>query len=227
MKFDDFPPLKQAILKGLLNFLHEKLEQCNRYVRDFKTVHQYALDEEATGQEVHTGVFCINAEGLDARPTGEHERRYNLSEGLKEVQVLIPDQEQSLGSRDILLRPRALNNELYNICETHRSYDPLHYPLFFPTGNEDSWNLKMKLMPRDAISVDEDRDDDDNRSQRYRSYYHECDAHGQRQLSCKDYYAYYLHERAPHIGHRDTLLRGARAFQEYICMAYAKVCVAK
>ncbi len=88
----------------------------------------------------------------------EHERRYNISEGLKEVQVSIPDQEQSLGSRDILLRPRALNNELYNICETHCSYDPLHYPLFFPTGYEDSWKLKMKLMPRDAISVDEDRE---------------------------------------------------------------------
>jgi hypothetical protein len=39
-------------------------------------------------------------------------------------------------------------------------------------------------------------------------------------VSPRDFYAYHLHSREDE---RDTLLRGRRVYQEYLCMAMAKV----
>ena len=221
---------KLGVLKRLLEYIHDKLMVCNRYVRDFKTVHETALQMEAAGQEVQHGHFRVNADGVQARPTGEHERRYNLAEGCKEIQVLMPDHGGPPPNRDVLIRPRG-GNHLHDISETHRSYDPLHYTLLYPSGHEDSWNLNMKLQdpPNPAVDVEEEEEEEEEgddaaiTSQRYRAFYRECDTRGRKQLSCRDYYAHYLHEREPSTGHRDTLLRGCRAFQEYCCMAYAKI----
>ena len=215
---------KRNVLKNLLDFLHNRLIQCNRYVKDFKTVYETSLQLEMEGVNVQHGHFRINADGIRARPGGEHERRYNLAEGCNEIQILIPDHGGPPLPRDVIIRPRA-GNLLHEINETHRSYDPLHYTLFFPEGHEDSWNLSMKESPLiNADDIDVDEEFDENvASQRYRAFYMECDTRGNRQLSCRDYYAFYLHEREPSRLHRDTLLRGSRAFQEYCCMAYAKI----
>jgi hypothetical protein len=153
--------------------------------------------------------------------------RYNLAEGCREIQVLIPDHGGPPPSRDVLIRPRD-GHVQHDIAETHRSYDPLHYTLFFPEGHEDSWNLSMKLQetPLNTQTTFDDLEENNDEglgSQRYRDFYRECDTTGTRQLTCRDYYAFYLHEREPSRRHRDTLLRGGRAFQEYCCMAYAKI----
>ena len=217
---------KRNILKNLLEFLHNSLVQCNRYVKDFKTIYESALQLHMQGVQIQHGHFRINADGIRARPNGEHERRYNLAEGCKEIQILIPDHSEPPPSRDVIIRPRAGNLQ-HEINETHRSYDPLHYTLFFPEGQEDSWNLSMKLQDSPLINSDDiglDEGLEDNViSQRYRAFYRECNIRGTRQLSCRDYYAFYLHEREPSRQHRDSLLRGSRAFQEYCCMAYAKI----
>lgn len=218
---------KREVVKRLLDFLHHRLILCNRYVRDFKTVYESARQLEETGIEVQNGHFRINADGVQARPNGEHERRYNLAEGCREIQVLIPDHGGPPPSRDVLIRHRD-GNVQHDIAETHRSYDPLHYTLFFPEGHEDSWNLSMKLQetplnPHTTFDDLEENNDEGIGSQRYRDFYRECDTTGTRQLTCRDYYAFYLHEREPSRCHRDTLLRGGRAFQEYCCMAYAKI----
>jgi hypothetical protein len=215
---------KRQVLKNLLEFLHDRLIQCNRYVRDFRTVYESALQMEMDGLNIQHGHFRINADGIQARPNGEHERRYNLAEGCREIQILIPDDGGPPPPRDVIIRPRAGNLQ-HEINETHRSYDPLHYTLFFPEGHEDGWNLSMKLQESPQIYVDDlnDDDGDNDPSQRYRAFYMECNVRGTGQLSCRDYYAFYLHVREPSRHHRDTLLRGARAFQEYCCMAYAKI----
>ena len=204
--------------------MHEKLLLANRYVQDFKTAW------ERVGQvEAEQGFLHIPQGGVAARPAGQHERRYNLAEGLKEVQVLIPDREgDKPPDRDIVLKPRGRGDDaIQYVCETHRSYDPLHYTLFFPEGSEDGWNLDMRLeAPMGGTTRDDDEvDEDDTVSQRYRDYYRgieELHERGGRlgRLTARDFAAFHLHSRADE---RDTLLRGRRAFQEYLCMSYAKV----
>ena len=101
------PQNKKNRIKELLDYLHDRLLVCNRYVRDFKTV--YAMAHEAAEADdpanaVTRANFRINA---DARPAGEHERRYNEATGCKEVQVLIPDGAADAGvARDVLQGPR-------------------------------------------------------------------------------------------------------------------------
>lgn len=214
------PQNKQRVAMRLLDYLHEKMLMCNSYVQDFKTAYELAERVEA-----ERGEFRIGADGVAQRPSGEHQRRYNVAEGLREVQVLIPDEGSDPPRRDIVLRPRG-GNEISYVQETHRSYDPLHYTLFFPDGREDGWNLGMGL--RLGGGADDDGEDDDStNSQRYRDYYNEVQAQrAQRsgrqrvQLTARDFYAFHLHERADE---RTSLLRGGRAFQEYLCMAFAKV----
>ena len=49
------------------------------------------------------------------------------------------------GHRDIILFSKS--NQLKRICELHPSYDPLQYPLLFPTGN-DGWSLHLKATKK-------------------------------------------------------------------------------
>lgn len=77
-------------------------------------------------------------------PATEHERRYNAPL-CSEVAVLMQGIEH--GPRDILLRYRDNHNE--KICETHRSYDALQYPLLFPHG-DDGYTHSDVPVPRDT-----------------------------------------------------------------------------
>ena len=74
-------------------FLYEHLIQCNIYVRAFKTVYESALQMGMDGLDIQHGhLFHINADGIQARPNGEHETRYYFAEGCRKIQILIPDQ---------------------------------------------------------------------------------------------------------------------------------------
>ena len=65
-------------------------------------------------------------------PQGSHVRTYNLPTS-SEVAALLPG--DATGTLDIILRCRDGNGqELRRISTCHRSYDPLHYVLLFPTG---------------------------------------------------------------------------------------------
>jgi hypothetical protein len=127
---------KRHVLKNLLEFLHDRLIQCNIYVWDFRTVYESALQMEMNGLNIQHGHFRINADGIQARPDGEHERRCNLAERCREIQSLFLDDGGPPPPRDVIIRPRAVNLP-HEINETHRSYDPLHYTLFFSEGYED------------------------------------------------------------------------------------------
>ncbi len=215
------PRQKLAVARRLLDYLHEKLLLCNHYVRDFITA--YRLSHQVNAQR---GYFHIPAEGVAQRPMGEHERRYNRAEGLREVQILIPDGDGGKPpDRDIILQPMGGNEQTF-VKECHRAYDALHYTLFFPEGSEDGWNLNMHLNA-DLEELQSELDElrrDSTTSQRYRDVYNEIEKarqnRGRTRLSPRDFYAFHLHQRD---GERDTIFRGRRAFQEYIVMAFAKV----
>ena len=84
----------------------------------------------------------------------------------------------------------------------------------------------------DAVLEDDyDSDEDDmpyrTVSQRQTDYYDRA-AEWRGQVSCRDFYAFHLHDRPLHhegtqLGERDTLFYAGRAFQEYLIMAYAKI----
>ena len=129
----------------------------------------------------------------DKRPTGEHARRYNAPTGFKEINVLIGEEPGQ--RRDIVLRVRG-NGALIDMNETHRSFDALHFVLLFPEG-DDCWNLELKQLTKDLT-----RDS------------------GKR-VAVREFYAYHLHERRE--GQSNMLFKAARLFQEYCCMAFAKI----
>ena len=132
----------KIILEDLLKVMHTLLPECNPYVRDFRYIANVSSEDNEEAR------FIINGE---ARPLGQHERRY--SPNLKEVAVLIGDRP---GPRDFIVRVRG--GGLRTMNEQHRSYDPLHFVLLFPHG-EDGWTpqtqyLGKKLPLSNSIPID-------------------------------------------------------------------------
>ena len=165
-------------LRNMLMFLQRRLRECNPYIKDF----QMAI-------EIRTAKHEVLVIEPNRRPLGEHERRYNAPVGLLEVSVLKKDDQ---GTRDIVVHLRKPSHTaMHQIHETHRSFDPLHFVLLFPRG-EDGWNCGVRQSGT--------RD---------------------KQVSVREFYAYHLHERLE--GQSNVIFFAARLFQEYCCMAFAKI----
>ena len=75
-----------------------------------------------------------------------HARRYNFP-SCNEVAVLLVGKQN--GKRDIVLRTQ--DNTLRKISETHRSYDPLQYPILFPRG-EDGFSFAQPSPVREKMT---------------------------------------------------------------------------
>ena len=128
-------------------------------------VQDFLALKDMSEDEVGTGSFVLRA---DARPDGEHERRYNRPEGFKEITMLIDDDAGRATERDIVVHKKVPAGEsiIMRIKPTHRLFDALHYVLIFP-GAEDGWTFDMRaLAPRAGKKVTQ-----------------------------RDFYAYQLHER--------------------------------
>ncbi|KAF0314588.1 hypothetical protein FJT64_014988 [Amphibalanus amphitrite] len=89
------PAATQRALRDILQHLQQLLREHNPLVQDF------IMASEIPEDQVEHRRLVISA---DARPAGEHARRYNRPEGLQEVSVLIGEEPVH---RDIVLRRRA------------------------------------------------------------------------------------------------------------------------
>ncbi|KAF0312693.1 hypothetical protein FJT64_016583 [Amphibalanus amphitrite] len=174
----------QHRLLDLLGQLQAMLRQVNPWVHDF------IMAAEVLAQEVEHRQLIIS---VAARPAGEHARRYNAAEGLREVAVLMGEEP---GLHDLVLRRRADGGTgvLQTIDESHRACDPLHFVLLFPLGTT-GWHPAIAQAPQPGRER-------------------------QRMVTTLQFYAYRLQIR-PHQD--DSLHRAGRLFQEFVCMAYAKV----
>ena len=108
---------------------------------------------QLTGKGDKKAKIVINADARPAPPDGDvpassHERRYNPPSTYKglhgnqtygEVSVLMPDAD--VGGRDVVVQFHG--GGIRRIHETHRSFDPLHFVLLFPAG-DDGWKINMK-----------------------------------------------------------------------------------
>lgn len=117
---------KREIIMQLQHLLHEN----NQLVKLFKTALEMMPSDDHK--------IVIRA---DKRPAGEHERRFNAPM-LNEVAIVVVG--ENLESRDIVIKRRDGGN-LQRICETHRSYDALQYPLIFCRG-EDGYHFLIKMI---------------------------------------------------------------------------------
>ena len=130
-----FPDLDQEIIQTLQTSLHRN----NSYVRSF----QSALDLGTMGEYK----LYLIAERSKI-PQNSHVRSYNLPDGC-EVAALMPG---IAGNLDVILTTRG--GKLRRINQLHRSYDPLHYVIMFPYG-QDGYQLGLKrtdgrtLSPKD------------------------------------------------------------------------------
>ena len=122
--------LDSQILTNLQQLLHE----CNPFVNSFK--------HAAETMKKHA-----NAQLILTADSTKDSRRYNLPTS-SEISVIIPgSNSKEPSSRDIVLYRRSTDDpqghKIIHIHETHPKYDPLHYVLLFPYG-EDGWHVGIK-----------------------------------------------------------------------------------
>ena len=118
---------QKKILEGVLKSVQTVLHKVNPFVRDFKQI----MDIPA--EELKQGKIVISAK---AKPSEEHERRYNAQINLQEVSILTNSEPH-----DLVLQKRG--GELQSISDLNPKGMPLHFTLLFPHGTY-GWDLMMK-----------------------------------------------------------------------------------
>ena len=121
--------------------MQRELHANNYWVQTFKT----ARDVIASDGRHDELAIIINE---DARPPGEHARRYNKPI-TNDVAVIMPGDTRG-NNRDIVLKFRS--GELQRINELNHSYDPLQYPILFPHGNF-GYNINMRNNEGNKLNI--------------------------------------------------------------------------
>ena len=117
----------------ILRHLQNMLDEYNPYIQSFRQVRDIILSN-ATSQismviysDRTYNSHCYNA------PTSSDVAAIMVGDGYNEIPT----------NRNICLRLR--DGGLQRISETHPSYDPLHYVLLFPRG-DDGWHINIPLI---------------------------------------------------------------------------------
>ena len=118
---------QKRILERVLKTVQEVIHNVNPFVKDFKQI------MEIPAEELEHGKIIISAK---ARPSGEHERRYNTQLNLQEVSILT-----NCEPHDLVLQQRG--GKLQSISDLNPKGMPLHFTLLFPHGTY-GWDLMMK-----------------------------------------------------------------------------------
>lgn len=152
------PGVDHEIILGLQQMLHDT----HPYVRSLKFAKEFMESDTINYKLV------IHA---DKKPSGEHERRFNTPVANEVAVVMIGEH---YGNRDIVLKQR--DQQLMRICETHRSYDCLQYPLLFARG-EDGYHFNVsQVHPVTGNNTN-------------------------KKISCQDFYAYRFMVRSDSFNH--------------------------
>ena len=121
--------------------LQSTLHSVNSYVKSFKTAIEVGVEQSDVKLVLHAD---------KKPPQGNHAQTYNLPTS-SEVAALLPG--DATGNLDIILRCREGDGQaLRRISTCHRSYDPLHYVLLFPTGC-DEWHLGVQKTDNKTLTA--------------------------------------------------------------------------
>nr|XP_018910130.1 PREDICTED: uncharacterized protein LOC109039193 [Bemisia tabaci] len=162
---------------SMINKLQTLLHRNNRYIRDFKTALEMHHKEDD---------FKIMIKSEKKSPTS-----ISPVPTLKEISVLMTG--DIVQHRDIIIHKKS--NEIKRICELHRSYDPLQYPLMFPFGDE-GYSINLELY--DPIN----------------------EKHVSKKVSSCNYYAFRIMERNKKSNY---LLMYRNLFNQYLVDMFAKI----
>ena len=124
------------IITNTLLELQQMLKDVNPFVKDLLHICEIPEDELSKGKLV---ISCKE------RPTGSHERKYNVQQNLSEVSVFT----NSLPG-DMVLRKRG--GGLQTIYDIHPSAQPLHFVLLFPFGTKGYYE-DLKHVDKDTKRV--------------------------------------------------------------------------
>lgn len=168
-----------------MSALQAMLTRYHQYAPVFKHAYEVLKDHPGgTNAEIRLRV--------EVAP-GEHRRQNNLPTA-DEVAMILPGDGSANDYRDIILRARIpAGTNLCRIHEGHAAYDPLHYVLLFPFG-ENGWHNGLRQR--------------DPQTQQYTAT----------RLSETRYAAYQIHTRP---GQYSTLIRGGRLFQQFLVDRWA------
>ena len=108
---------QKIILREVLEIIQTSLHQVNPFIQDFKQI------IEMPENDIGNGKIVISARA----PTGEHARRYNLQNNLKEVSILTDGQPH-----DLILQKRG--GGFLSVHDLNPKGQPLHFTLLFPYG---------------------------------------------------------------------------------------------
>ena len=107
-------------MEEMLIKLQQMLKDVNPFVKDL--LHVCEIPEE----DLTAGKLVISCK---ERPSGSHERRYNIQQSLSEVSVLT-----NCLPGDMVIRKRG--GGLQEIFDIHPAAQPLHFVLLFPFGTK-------------------------------------------------------------------------------------------
>ena len=176
------PQCNPSVMQNLQAMLYE--------VNPFIPIYQqaYHIMSSKPPEEHHNVALKLHlSEGADGR-------RYNLPTA-NEIAAIVPGngEEEVSSDRDIILR--LTGGSLRRISQLNPLYDPLHYVLLFPRG-EEGWCTHIPLHPGPNGQT---RSKNGNITQ-----------------TC--YYAYRLHQRR---NEPSTILQGRRLFQQWVVDGWA------
>ena len=199
---------------SLLQKLQHTLREVNGYVSDF--VHAAEALESVGAQKMQLVIDPL------ARPSNAHERTYNKpndsSHTFNEVSVLMLDSGKQPPKSSVRLRDGEGDASLHDIDEISRAFDPLHFVLLFPCG-DDGWHPHIQTS---APSYDPEGPKR-RRLQRATAAARMCNAPASdrtdksRQVSCRQYYAYRIQQRIGNSTGSEAIVRAQRLFQ--VCLA--------
>ena len=133
----------------LLRQLTETLYVCNPFINIYKTAAE-RIQSLATNTTEEIRVV-LNPQMKLLLELGADRRQNNLPT-IEEVAIIIPDEYDQAGFRDIVLayrHPENNNNQYHTVSSNSAAYMPLHYVLFFPSGDP-GWHWALTLHDPDG-----------------------------------------------------------------------------
>lgn len=124
----------------ILRTLQQCLHSINPYIKSFKSAIELCKDRDEVQIVLHA----------NKKPQSAHPRTFNLPVA-SEIAAIMPG--DAMGNLDVIVRCREGDGqELRRISTCHRSYDPLHYVLMFPTGC-DGWKLGLSKTDKKTLTA--------------------------------------------------------------------------
>ena len=117
--------------KAAIEINRETMDRLQRMLHDVNSYYAtYMALSKINPAEIADKQIVLKA---DSRPpNNEHSRKWNLPEN-NEVAIIDIDPEAT-NSADVIIRFH--DGSVQHINETHRSFEPMHYTLLFPRGDD-------------------------------------------------------------------------------------------